>query len=382
EGTDPGLRGVVHHDPARAWPGLNLYTNDADEAYLMDMDGRRVHRWRLPKTPKQHCEHAELLAGGELAVVCVNDGLFVLDRSSNVLYEHRRKVHHDVAALHDGTLIVPFHAVRPYRRRMVYFDGLSWIAPGGRTVRTWWSWRHLDRLQPHHPPSPLDQPGAWRKLLSRSYDYYHLNTVESLAATALGERDARFRAGNLLLCMRHPALILILDQDTEEVVWSWGPGVLDGPHMPTLLDNGHLLIFDNGTERGWSRVIELDPVTLEIAWEYRGDPPEAFHSNWRGSSQRLPNGNTLLCESDKGRVFEITPQGETVWEFWNPEMRRRGEHGTDRKGIYRFTRVEAGLHRPPRDSEPVHGRLLDSSAEVPRGEVLQSAPRQGEEEDA
>ena len=120
------------------------------------------------------------------------------------------------------------------------------------------------------------------------------------------------------------------------MVWSWGPGELDGPHMPTLLDDGRLLVFDNGTDRDHSRIIELDPVSLEVTWEYRADPPSSFHSKWRGSSQRLPNGNTLICESDRGRVFEVTPEGETVWEFWNPDLR-----GERRRGIYRFMRVDA-----------------------------------------
>jgi outer membrane protein assembly factor BamB len=334
-GADRSLRGVVRHDRGRAWQGVNLYTNDADEAYLMDMDGGRVHTWRIPPTPQQHCERAELLDGGRLAVICVNDALFVLDSRSNVLLEHRAKVHHDLAALADGTLIVADKKIHPYRWRMVYFDGLSWLRPDGSARRTWSTWQHRETLQALHPPSALDQPGEWWKLLSRSYDYYHLNTVESLRATALGERDRRFRAGNLLLCLRHPGLVLVIDQDSGEPVWSWGPGELDGPHQPTLLDNGHLLVFDNGTGRTYSRVIELDPVTLDIAWEYRADPPERFHSKWRGSSQRLPNGNTLICESDSGRVFEVTAAGETVWEFWNPEL-----DGDRRKGIYRFQRLD------------------------------------------
>jgi hypothetical protein len=105
--------------------------------------------------------------------------------------------------------------------------------------------------------------------------------------------------------------------------------------MPALLDNGRLLVFDNGTKRDHTRILELDPTTLEVAWQYRADPPTAFHSKWRGSSERLPNGNTLLCESDRGRAFEVTPQGETVWEFWNPELK-----GEKRRGIYRFGRVD------------------------------------------
>jgi hypothetical protein len=329
------LRGVTLHDRDRAWPGVNLYTNDRDQAFLMDMEGKRLHTWRFPETEQQHCEYSELLADGNLAVVCVNDALFVLDRRSNVVLEHRAKVHHDVAPLANGELLVPDKSIHFYRRRMVYFDGLAWLSPDGEIERRWSTWEARDRLAALHPPSPLDRPGRWTKLLSRSYDYYHLNTVESLPATALGERDARFREGNLLLCMRNPALLLILDHDTEEVVWHWGPGVLDGPHMPTLLDDGHLLIFDNGTNRDHSRILELDPVSLAVTWEYRADAPASFHSKWRGSSQRLPNGNTLICESDRGRVFEVTRDGETVWEFWNPELR-----GDRRRGIYRAMRLD------------------------------------------
>jgi hypothetical protein len=334
-GADPAKRGVVLHDRARAWQGVNLYTNDRDRAYLIDMDGRRLHTWRLPKTEQQHCEHVEPLDGGRIAVVCVNDALFVLDADSNVVLEHRAKVHHDVAALPDGGLIVPDKTLRPYRFRMVYFDGLTWLGPSGETRRHWSTWHELDPLRQLHPPLPLERAGDWTQILKRSYDYYHLNTVESLPPTDLGTRDARFRAGNVLVCLRNPALLLVLDRDTLEVTWSWGPGVLDGPHQPTMLPNGHLLVFDNGTDRDYSRVIEVDPTTLAIVWEYRADPPGAFHSKWRGSSERLPNGDTLICESDRGRVFEVTAAGETVWEFYSPEV-----EGDRRRGIYRFTRFD------------------------------------------
>ncbi len=85
-------------------------------------------------------------------------------------------------------------------------------------------------------------------------------------------------------------------------------------------------------------MLEVDPVTDEIRWEYNGDPPEAFFSALRGGCQRLPNGNTLITESDRGRVFEITPEGEVVWEFYNPVTR---SGGSERSAIYRLTRLEA-----------------------------------------
>ena len=104
--------------------------------------------------------------------------------------------------------------------------------------------------------------------------------------------------------------------------------------------DGHLLVFDNGAFRGWSRVLEIDPVSGRVVREYSGDPPRSLFSKTRGSAQRLPNGNLLVTESDRGRAVEITPKGEAVWEFFNPE---RDESEKRRRPIYRMTRLPAGL---------------------------------------
>jgi hypothetical protein len=53
--------------------------------------------------------------------------------------------------------------------------------------------------------------------------------------------------------------------------------------------------------------------------------PAPFFSNFCGTAERLPNGNTLIVESDNGRAFEVTSAGAIVWEFHNPH--RAGEEG-------------------------------------------------------
>ena len=55
-----------------------------------------------------------------------------------------------------------------------------------------------------------------------------------------------------------------------------------------------------------------------MVWQYLGTEREPFYSATCGSAQRLPNGNTLITESDNGRAFEITPENKIVWEFYNP----------------------------------------------------------------
>jgi hypothetical protein len=101
-----------------------------------------------------------------------------------------------------------------------------------------------------------------------------------------------------------------------------------------MLENGHILIFDNGVRRQYSRVLELDPVVKAIVWEYVAEPREDFYSYTRGSAQRLANGNTLISESDNGRVFEVTPEGEVVWRWLNPDTREGRP-----KIVYRMLRL-------------------------------------------
>jgi len=53
-------------------------------------------------------------------------------------------------------------------------------------------------------------------------------------------------------------------------------------------------------------------------WEYRDSPEVNFFSPRQGNARRLANGNTLICEAQFGRLFEVTPDGELVWEYVNP----------------------------------------------------------------
>ncbi|MBW2307761.1 MAG: hypothetical protein JRG73_12600, partial [Deltaproteobacteria bacterium] len=67
-----------------------------------------------------------------------------------------------------------------------------------------------------------------------------------------------------------------------------------------------------------SRSVEMDPTTGEIVWEYASSTPNSFYTAYQGSTQRLPNGNTLIVSTGPGHVFEVTEDKEVVWEFINP----------------------------------------------------------------
>lgn len=155
------------------------------------------------------------------------------------------------------------------------------------------------------------------------FDMFHNNTVSIINRNIEG----LCKKGNVLICPRNLDLIAIMDVDTEKLLWTMKLEEYSRPHNPTLLDNGNILLFDNGPFRGYSRILEIDPLKKKIVWQYQADPPEKFFSRQRGGCQRLPNGNTLITEGGKGHVFEITSEGEIVWEFYNPDV-VDGQRGT------------------------------------------------------
>lgn len=187
-----------------------------------------------------------------------------------------------------------------------------------------------------------------------SIDWLQIN-----AATWLGPNrwhdagDTRFHPDNVIVGSRNGSFIAIIGRDGS-VAWRLGPdflasaetraiGQIVGQHHPHLIPKGlpgagNVLVFDNGGPSGYgfatptapdgvdalrrhfSRVLEIDPVTLEKVWEYSlaGVESYRFFSHYVGGAQRLPNGNTLVTEGADGRLFEVTTSGEIVWEYVSP----------------------------------------------------------------
>jgi len=111
--------------------------------------------------------------------------------------------------------------------------------------------------------------------------------------------------------------IAVIDLVENRVVWAL-TGMFEAQHSPTFVETGNLLIFDNVSEPEGSRVIEVDPFSQDIVWVYRGDEEMAFYSKFSGVTSRLPNGNTLITETEGGRAFEVTSDKRIVWEFRSP----------------------------------------------------------------
>jgi len=170
-------------------------------------------------------------------------------------------------------------------------------------------------------------------------DVFHTNSIVVLDGSAAG-RLAAFRRGNLLVSIRRLNAVVVIDPNAGQVVWALA-GQWYGQHSAKLLPSGHLLLFDNlGTMRLASRVLEVDPETQQTLWSFGGRHGEAMLSETVGFVERLPNGNTLITESNRGRVLEVTPDNRVAWEFANPG--RVGKH----KGLVAIVYF---MKRVPRD---------------------------------
>ncbi len=352
--------GVKLYDPRKAYDGYNLYCiRSAGAAYLMDNEGREIHRWIYRERPMSGSRHAVMndhvivLKNGDALILKKKEGLIRVSWDSTPLWEVELQAHHDMSQAPDGSFYVLIQELHEHRGLNVWFDVIVHLDADGKEIGRWSTYDHLEEIKKALDPAPfldtvLDsslvrppQNEQRREHLKHEiakqyrYDYFHTNTVTVLPSTPLGRQDRRFREGNLLVCFRNIDQLAILDQGTGRIVWSWGAGELEGPHHPTMLETGTVLVFNNGVKRIYSSVVELNPVTREIVWEYQADPPKSFYTFSRGSAQRLPNGNTLICASDKARAFEVTREGEVVWKWQNPVM-----VGTHCETFYRMMRLE------------------------------------------
>lgn len=321
---------VVEHDPAAISPGLNLYlSGHAAEAVLMDSQGGVLHRWRYPlrrlfpelaadpeMAKLEYWRRAWLFPNGDLLAIYEGLGIVKLDARSNVLWSRRGGFHHDLQVLEDGRIWVLDREGKLLPRinpdEGVLEDFVTVLDPRGEVMRRISLLEAFERSR----FAPL------LERMERAGDVFHTNTLEVLDGRHEG-LDPAFRKGNVLLSVLKLDALAVLDPERGEIVWA-RTGNWRRQHQPTFLDDGSLLLFDNrgpGGER--SRVIEIDPRTLAVRWQFGGTPEVDFFSKTLGSCQRLPNGNTLITESENGRALEVTREGRIVWELNNPH--RAGE---------------------------------------------------------
>ena len=325
EGVEPptAREGVVRAT-ADAWPGLSLVTSGhGPESMLVDLRGEVVWRWRAPadvvfpeavpdgRAPRPYFRRAALLPDGHLLAIFDDAGVFRLDRDSRVVWRWEGPAHHHLAVDGDAVWVLSRQPVdRPAldRRGPVIEDEVVLLDLATGALRRRFS---LGTALLDSPFAPM-----FRDLAPASGgDWFHTNTVTVLDGRHAARLPA-FAAGRLLISMRTPSLVAVIDPDTERAVWAWR-GPWRAQHEPVVVDPGHLLLFDNLGAWPTSRAVEVDPIDHRIVWAYDGgvDP---VRSETCGTVQRLPGGSTVIVASDLGRVVEVDRAGRVLWDWVTP----------------------------------------------------------------
>jgi len=366
--------GVTVYKPEKCFNGYTVVVPYRSELmFLIDMLGRVVHAWNAHPEGHWQSSFLERLPSGNWITLnylrartgdvqdptislqarrqhATLDEVVELNWEGNILWKYASPegwlLHHDMARLRNGNTLMLLETPKgagTVSAREIGENFFIEVTPAGEVVWEWYSAEHHDEFG-------FDE-GTRRLIHQHGGDCYHTNTLEVLPGNELGEKDPRFRKGNVLSCQRNTNLIYIIDRASAAVVWRWGTGrgQLVGPHHPTMLANGNILIYDNGGEAGYppkcrfyTRLLEINPLTGETVYEYRHEPyvfkvtSKFFSASW-GSVQRLPNGNTFSLDCHKGRLFEVTPFGEIVWEYVSPFQWNRGTVMVE-SGIYRSYR--------------------------------------------
>lgn len=323
--------GLTAHDPARTAGGYTLFAGQTAEGRvdLVDIDGRRVHKWQMPVRAGRdavilpngnlgyngsHAISADLYPAWDL---WHGGDFYEATPDGEIVWRHEDiHHHHDAQWLDNGNLLYTVAAPLPAEKAaritggdprkdaadgIVQSDIVREVNRAGETVWEWRIWDHLD---------PADFP------VHQIFDRRHWPMINGLSVTA---------SGLILMSLRTTSGIIAVDRATGRVVWNVGSDVVAQQHTPVETEGGQVLCFDNGNLRQgstspFSRALEFDPATGDVVWSYTDPMPSAFFSPYMGGAQRLWNGNTFICESAFGRLFEVTPEGETVWEYVIPDF--------------------------------------------------------------
>jgi len=357
-------------------------------ASLIDMDGKEINSWTTIAEPAKMLQDGSIITGGDKTYTDKSEtNLCQLDWNGNVIWNFSgwdddgtgtlmARSHHDferegnpVGYYAPGQDFVPFGKTlilghittnnASISKKTLLDDVIyevNW--DGTLTGFKWIASEHIDEMG-FDLKARIDMwlnPGGPGLLLGCTPgDLLHINSVSLLGKNRWYDAgDERFNPENIIISSRHTGLIAIISRETGKIVWRVGPdysknteegrklGAIIGPHNAHMIPDGlpgagDILVFDNGGISGYgllvfpnhlrlySRVIEFNPITLEIVNEYKhrigltvfpryGDLHK-FFSPTMGSAQRLPNGNTLVTEALPGRIFELNQKNEIVWEF-------------------------------------------------------------------
>ncbi len=304
---------ISHYVPEEAYNGDTVIqaVPRPRELFCVNMEGELL--WNFWEPACDNFWDFEVLGNGDILYACTREyRAGVLRPPDTIVWEGK------LPGVHHSVVMLPWGNIMYLARRWIYAD--PWAEPlltdsivevvqdTGEVV---WSWKLEETFSPPEFYCPICIEDTSR---GGARDWSHSNSIHFYEADS-----------TILLNVRNLNTFLMIAYPSGEVLWAcgdagtFGGGLFHHPHDAELLPNGHVVLFDNdlhGEDPMVTRALELavDPAaqTAEVAWQWRD---EKLLDPIRGDANRLPNGNTLVTAAEEGRVIEVNPSGEKVWEM-------------------------------------------------------------------
>ena len=340
--------GVTVNKPDKVEPGVTFLAGIEGERNIMklvDGEGNELHRWMVPfykaipnldhimpahlrpmNESMTHIHGAHVYPDGSIVFNFDYHGLVSIDACSNIQWTKSQMTHHAVTGAQDGTVWVlsRHHHTAPVDRLPIlkppfFEDTLLQLSRDGKVMRE----ISLPGLMIKNDLAATLTATGTLDPVTQFDDFMHNNDIEILTADKAAAFPL-FEAGDIALSMRDLNMIVVFDPDTETVKWHHvGPWLRQ--HDPDFLPDGTISVFDNrwaGSHNiesfGGSRILRIDPVTRKVTTAYRsGKDQPRFFTHIMGVHQTFASGNILIAQPTYGRVFEVTRDGEIVWEYIN-----------------------------------------------------------------
>ena len=369
--------GLIVNKPQAAQGYTLISSPQVDVVNLIDHLGRRVHTWKLEG---KRIEAAELLENGNLIIRHDPPSggpriLVEVNPDGNTVWEYAAPIyHHDMAKLPNGNVLLirrgkltPQEAVAagvmldPSFDSLWRYDFIQEVKPTGpQSGEVVWEWSTLDHLVQDHDPSKPGYSSIAEHPERIDINYTHYTYFNAI--------DYNPFLNQIIISVRDYSELWIIDHNTTteeaagpkgDLLYRWGNPRAHGNEgrqelfwqhdahwiPPELPGAGNVLIFNNGNDekfegqqRNYSSVEEIALPALQdntysrnhnfgfapsrMLWTYTADEPTDFYSSLMSGVQRLPNGNTLVCDGLNGTIFQVTPDSQTVWKYVNPILHK------------------------------------------------------------
>jgi hypothetical protein len=239
--------------------------------------------------------------------------------------------HHEFLRLPNGNI-----ATLGWTQRIIVVNGTPTRYAGDmlmvldQDLQVVWTWDAFDHLDVNRPPSlgeVCGGPGPC-PLPAGTVDWLHENAI------SLSPAD-----GNLLISVRHQDWVIKIayanGTGDGHIIWRLGQGgdftvISSDPspwfshqHYPHYLDDGALVLFDNGNIRraadpsahSRGQVWTLDESAMTATLVVNLDMGN--YSGELGTAEQMPNGNYVFDSGSQGQLFgqsiEMLPDGTKVY---------------------------------------------------------------------